>query len=76
MTKLFTPKQNDDTLAGYLDGYSDTRREYPDILSNRSDLYRHGWENGRDDRIGIPRSTAANIRYGLSMLADADRDLI
>jgi hypothetical protein len=76
VTKLSTPKQNDDILEGYLDGYSSARLEYPDSLANRSELYRHGWENGRDDRIGIPRSTAANIRYGLFMLADADRDLI
>ena len=73
---LTTPKQNDDILLGYLDGYSDDRDEYPDTLKNRSDLYRHGWENGRDDRLGRPRSTAQSIRYALSLLVDEDRDLI
>ncbi len=52
---------DDEVVEGYQDGFNDIRLEFPD-LSNRSDAYRHGWLNGRDDRIGSPRASAADIR--------------
>lgn len=48
-------------VEGYFDGLRDDRGEIPD-LTNRSDVYVHGWRNGRDDRIGQPRDTAENLR--------------
>ena len=62
-------KANDDMMQGYLDGYErDAVRPGP----NRSASYVHGWKNGRDDRIGMPRSTAAELREKAveSMLTD------
>lgn len=49
----------DEMVAGYLDG-----RKRDSVLpsGNRSHSYRHGWANGRDDRLGRPRATAAQLR--------------
>lgn len=52
----------DDMTQGYLDGYADDRDEYPETLANRSDVYRHGWLNGRDDRRGNARAPASTLR--------------
>lgn len=52
----------DDMTQGYLDGFRDDRLAEPPSLGNRSHSYCHGWRNGRDDRIGQPRDTAANLR--------------
>lgn len=53
---------NDDMVVGYRDGLRDDRTELPDSLSNRSRSYRHGWLNGRDDRMNSPRACAADLR--------------
>lgn len=50
-----------DILEGYLDGSKDDRTEFPSS-SNRSPAYRHGWENGRDDRLRKPRAYAQQLR--------------
>lgn len=52
---------NDDMIEGYRDGLSDDRVDYPST-SNRSASYRHGWLNGRDDRLSKPRDFVFNIR--------------
>ena len=46
---------NQDMVDGYLDGFEDDREEFPASLSNRGRAYRHGWLNGRDDRLHRPR---------------------
>lgn len=51
----------DEMLQGFLDGYDDDRDEYPSE-SNRSAAYKHGWLNGRDDRLQAPRDVASNLR--------------
>jgi hypothetical protein len=61
------PQANADIVDGYFDGREDDRTEYPEA-SNRSAFYRHGWLNGRDDRIGKPRASAAEIRASLDAL--------
>jgi hypothetical protein len=50
-----------DMMEGYWDGRDDERIEFPE-QSNRSPAYRHGWLNGRDDRLHKPRDTAENLR--------------
>ena len=62
MPTLSDPKQNDELIEGYLDGLGDSRSELPESLANRSETYRHGWQNGRDDRLGWPRMSAEQIR--------------
>lgn len=51
-----------EVTEGYLDGLNDDRDELPASLANRSESYRHGWQNGRDDRLGRPRMSASKIR--------------
>ena len=53
---------SDEALAGYRDGLNDSRDTLPDSLSNRSEVYRVAWMNGRDDRLGKPRAAASTIR--------------
>jgi ribosome modulation factor len=52
----------DDMVEGYRDGLDDDRAECPASMSNRSHSYRHGWLNGRDDRLRKPRASAAELR--------------
>jgi hypothetical protein len=63
-------KANDEMVQGFLDGYDLTA---PEPSANRSASYRHGFENGRDDRRGKPRDSAENLirQAELAMLFDA-----
>ena len=60
-----------DLLEGYRDGFRDDREALPDSLSNRSDMYCFGWQNGRDDRMGHPRASAAVLRGELTRIQQA-----
>lgn len=51
-----------DMGEGYFDGLRDTRSHPPHGPSNRTESYWFGWENGRDDRVKIPRAPAATLR--------------
>lgn len=53
---------NDDMVEGYTDGFKSEEAEFPARLANRGAAYRHGWLNGRDDRIRRPRAGAATLR--------------
>lgn len=48
----------DSMVEGYLDGFGDSRSEYPATLSNRDACYRHGWLNGCADRLNYSRPDA------------------
>lgn len=50
-----------DIVEGYMDGLRSELENLPQG-NNRSDSYRHGWNNGRDDRLRRPRATAADLR--------------
>ena len=45
--------------AGYADGLDENS---PQPSDNRSDSYKHGWMNGRDDLAGEPRANAQELR--------------
>ena len=62
-----------DMVQGYIDGKEDDRSELPVSLNNRSHSYRHGWMNGRDDRLGTPRATAAELRVMARVAKQMDR---
>jgi hypothetical protein len=49
----------DEMVEGYRDG---RKLDNPEPSTNRSDSYRHGFANGRDDRAGSPRAPAAMLR--------------
>lgn len=58
-------------MAEMMEGYHDGRDGEPEPGNNRSDWYRHGWLNGRDDRPGVtPRQTATETARDLLDLAD------
>ena len=60
-------------VQGYIDGSADDRLEFPETLSNRGHAYRHGWLNGRDDRIGNPRASAIQLRVEADLAEEMDR---
>lgn len=62
---------NDEMVEGYRDGLTDDRLDMP--ASNRSASYQHGWLNGRDDRVGTPRASAAELRERADQAMAADR---
>lgn len=50
---------NDEMVEGYRDALD---LSSPEPSDNRSHSYRHGFANGRDDRSGKPRASAAELR--------------
>jgi hypothetical protein len=66
-----TPKgrAEQEMVEGFLDGYD---IDAPAPSSNRSASYRHGFANGRDDRRGKPRDTAANLLAQAEAAIEAD----
>lgn len=50
----------DDMVAGYRAGCSSGAMELPDCYAKETVAFRHGWLNGRDDRVCRPRE-----RYGV-----------
>jgi len=61
----------DEMLEGYLDGFNDVRLNLPDG-SNRSPAYKHGWQNGRDDRLNSPRERASVLRSMAQMILNVE----
>jgi len=51
----------DEVTEGYMDGFASDLDELPDG-NNRSESYKHGWKNGRDDRLVRPRASARRLR--------------
>ena len=54
---------------GYLDGMDLTS---PQPSDNRTASYRHGFENGRDDRRGKPRDSCENLRLKANLAIEQD----
>jgi hypothetical protein len=59
---------DEEVVEGYFDGRKSDLDDLPKG-SNRSDGYKHGWRNGRDDRKGSPRSSADVLRQEASDIA-------
>ena len=53
-------------IQGYFDGMKSSRKELPDF--NFSAAYKHGWMNGRDDRMKKPRDRAEVLRRRAEMI--------
>lgn len=67
-----TADLSSEIVEGYLDGL---RSDLPELgETNRSDLYIHGWRNGRDDRRQEPRASAEAIRDSLRETKDTTHD--
>lgn len=67
------PIDDDDMVQGYRDGLTDEREGFPASLANRGASYRHGWMNGRDDRLQRPRATVATLTERARDAREADR---
>ena len=63
---------SNEAFEGYRDGFADNRDTLPESLANRSNVYRVAWENGRDDRLGRPRASAAQIRTQMTQARRKD----
>lgn len=61
----------DEMTEGYMDGLK-ARADELDAGSNRSESYRHGWRNGRDDRLGRPRATAGELRTEMAEIKERE----
>lgn len=58
-----------DFVDGYRDGFDP---EAPEPAGNRSHRYRHGFQNGRDDRRQWPRASAEVLRFRAQTAEIAD----
>lgn len=65
---------DDEVFEGYRDGFRDDREKMPESLGNRSESYRFGWLNGRDDRLGKPRAAARILRGEIEAIRTVERD--
>lgn len=72
LNKSVTPP---DMIQGYMDGMDDFRADLPKE-NNYSPSYVHGWLNGRDDRLGKPRDTAAVLLARAEMIIVEEHDTI
>jgi hypothetical protein len=63
---------NEEMIEGYMDGFCDNRQDYPE-RSNRSASYRHGWLNGRDDRIRQPRASYPTLLEAAETAVEQDK---
>ena len=50
------------TVQGYLAGYKSGSLELPPCHLDKPAAFKHGWLNGRDDRISKPRDRASVLR--------------
>jgi len=49
-------------IEGYLKGRNSSSLELPTCYDSKPSAFKHGWLNGRDDRIGVPRDKASVLR--------------
>lgn len=55
-------------VEGYLAGLESGAPHLPECHLSRSPAFRHGWLNGRDDRVGKPRESAHVLRARATMI--------
>jgi hypothetical protein len=58
-------------VDGYVMGYESSAMTIPECHKNKSAVFKHGWLNGRDDRIGKPRASADSLRRRLGMIENS-----
>lgn len=58
----------DAMVSGYLAGLESNSDEFPECHAQMPAAWRHGWLNGRDDRIGRPRESADVLRRRAGMI--------
>lgn len=58
----------DEMVRGYMAGLDSGAIELPACHLSEPIAFRHGWLNGRDDRIGQPRELADTLRRRANMI--------
>lgn len=66
---------NNEMVEGYADGFASKDEELGQG-NNRSESYKHGWLNGRDDRLGKPRASASVIRENAKAISLKEQSYI
>lgn len=51
-----------DMVRGYIAGFNSGSLDIPACHDMQSTAFRHGWMNGRDDRVGQPRERYSVLR--------------
>lgn len=59
---------SEDMVLGYYAGYDSGAAELPECHKDASPAFKHGWLNGRDDRIGKPRERADVLKRRAKMM--------
>ncbi len=57
-----------DMVRGYLCGFRSSSEMMPPCHAHESAAFKHGWLNGRDDRVQNPRERAAVLRARAEMI--------
>lgn len=57
-------------IEGYLKGLSSGSLELPECYRDYPTAFKHGWLNGRDDRIGIPRDKYSVLMARYKLIED------
>lgn len=55
-------------MDGYFAGLDSGSYELPECQKDKSAAFKHGWLNGRDDRLGKPRDRADVLRRRARMI--------
>lgn len=66
--------KQDEMVAGYMKGFGGLTAELPACHESKSSAWKHGWNNGRDDRLGSPRDRADVLRRRADMILDSGVD--
>lgn len=67
-------KSDSEMVKGYIAGFT-SHLKAPPLICNWSVSYKHGWLNGRDDRLGKPRSSASILRKRADLILNNVKDL-
>lgn len=63
----------DEMVEGYLAGLASQSIFFPECHEFKSAAFRHGWMNGRDDRVGLPRERASVLLRRAEMIESSRR---
>lgn len=61
-------------VDGYMKGFGGLTDTLPACYEAKSAAWKHGWNNGRDDRLGKPRDPASVLRRRADMILDRPDD--
>jgi hypothetical protein len=64
----------DEMVQGYMAGFGALVDRLPKHHEGKSAAWRHGWHNGRDDRLGKPREVAMVLRHRADLITRNRKD--